>query len=174
MDIVILNDLESIKKYLNKKELLHRARCLLTDREYYVGIGTVNGEEWDANRKFCMNMLRNLGFAKTAMEERMMEEFRIFRGKLEEANGEAVDIKKYLLGCVANNIAWFVFPLESAGLEGARHQMTSAMERLRTLLSTGPPFVMWPSMVRKVVQFIPSTRSWLMNGVFRKMDEITL
>lgn len=174
MDIVILNDLPSIKKYLNKNELLHRAKCMLTERDYYQGIGTLNGEEWSANRKFCMNMLRNLGFAKTAMEERMMGEVVRLTEKIEQTNGEPVDLRQYLLPVVSNNIAWFVFPPVLPGLGPAMHQMTCAVETMRRILSTGPTWVMWPSLVRKVLQFIPSTRSCLMKDVLNKMDEITL
>ncbi|XP_077536686.1 cytochrome P450 2U1-like isoform X3 [Haemaphysalis longicornis] len=71
-NIVIPNSIEAIKKFLNTKELLNRSHCFLTAREYYAGVGSLSGIPWMATRKFCLNMLRNVGFAKTAMEDNMM------------------------------------------------------------------------------------------------------
>ncbi|KAK8756861.1 hypothetical protein V5799_000435 [Amblyomma americanum] len=67
--MVILNDFQAIKKFLTKREVLYRPRNWLFRGEQYGGVATLNGEVWEHNRRFCLHVLRNLGFGKTSMEE---------------------------------------------------------------------------------------------------------
>ncbi|KAL1473724.1 hypothetical protein MTO96_021836 [Rhipicephalus appendiculatus] len=68
-DMVILNDFPSIKKFLTKREILYRPVNWLFRGTVYGGVATMNGEVWEHNRRFCLHVLRNLGFGKTSMEE---------------------------------------------------------------------------------------------------------
>ncbi|KAL1445490.1 hypothetical protein MTO96_045004, partial [Rhipicephalus appendiculatus] len=71
-EVVIVNDLENLKAFATAKELLNRPQEMTRGSDNYNGLMTLNGELWSANRRFCMTMLRDLGFANCKMEEKMM------------------------------------------------------------------------------------------------------
>nr|XP_054930111.1 cytochrome P450 2C37-like [Dermacentor andersoni] len=68
-DMVMLNDFQSIKKFLTKREVLYRPVNWLYRGAVYSGVATMNGELWEHNRRFCLHVLRNLGYGKTSMED---------------------------------------------------------------------------------------------------------
>ncbi|KAH6925189.1 hypothetical protein HPB50_001548 [Hyalomma asiaticum] len=96
-NVVILNDNNSIKKFFNAKEVLWRWPTFVGYSDFYKGLAQLNGERWSANRKFCLSMLRDLGFAKTAMEGRMMVREQI---KLYKASMSADDTKDFIHGYI--------------------------------------------------------------------------
>ncbi|KAL1473726.1 hypothetical protein MTO96_021838 [Rhipicephalus appendiculatus] len=68
-DVVIISDFQLIKKYLPRKELMNRPQNWFFKEGDYGGVAAYDGEEWAENRKFCMQVLRDLGYGKTSMEE---------------------------------------------------------------------------------------------------------
>lgn len=108
-DMVVLNDFNSIKKFLNTKEILNRARSYEIRPVHFPGVGCLNGELWNANKKFCLTMLRDLGFARTAMEDKMMEEFAHLEGNIGKTDGQPLDVKNDIQSCTSGNVASFFY-----------------------------------------------------------------
>ncbi|KAL3188677.1 hypothetical protein MRX96_022476 [Rhipicephalus microplus] len=108
-DMVILNDFQSIKKFFTKREILYRPVNWLFRGTVHGGVATMNGEVWEHNRRFCLHVLRNLGFGKTTMEEHIKNECRCIIEEVAEARGEPIAFHDYLLTSTSNNISALVY-----------------------------------------------------------------
>ncbi|KAL3215011.1 hypothetical protein MRX96_034298 [Rhipicephalus microplus] len=80
-EVVIVNDFDSLKAFGAAKELLYRPPEMNRGRECYNGILTLNGDMWTANRRLCLTVLRDLGFANDKMEQNIMKELQILKEK---------------------------------------------------------------------------------------------
>ncbi|XP_075544608.1 cytochrome P450 2A4-like [Dermacentor variabilis] len=143
-DVVILNDFESIKGVLSRKELLNRTENLVLKSNKVTGITGLNGNAWLENRRFCLHVLRDFGFGKKSMEEHIREEAEYLFDKIRSFRGIPVDIKEYLVPSMSNNITALVF--------GRRYQFEDRRrkfldERLALLLNAIGP--------RSLLTFIP-------------------
>ncbi|KAH6925990.1 hypothetical protein HPB50_012925 [Hyalomma asiaticum] len=65
-NIIVLTDQASIEKYLCKKQVLNRASQWVAQNKTN-GLGTINGDDWQENRRLCMKILADLGFRKDSM-----------------------------------------------------------------------------------------------------------
>ncbi|KAL1415368.1 hypothetical protein MTO96_029478 [Rhipicephalus appendiculatus] len=126
LNVVILNDFENIKKFCSTKEILWRSHSYVGYRENYRGLGQLNGQAWTANKRYCLYKLRDLGFAKTTMEGRMMQEFRRVADSIGNANGKPLYLSQYVLPCTLNNIVSFFY----GGLLTHDHPTRSKLHRL--------------------------------------------
>ncbi|KAK8774645.1 hypothetical protein V5799_010824 [Amblyomma americanum] len=107
--MVILRNFQAIKKLLTKREVLCRPRNWLFKGELYGGVATLNGEVWEQNRRYCLHVLRNLGFGKTSMEEHIKDECCCIVEKVAEAKGAPIAFQNYLLTSTSNNISALVY-----------------------------------------------------------------
>ncbi|XP_071037591.1 cytochrome P450 18a1-like [Parasteatoda tepidariorum] len=71
--------------------------------------GAFNELPWKEQRRFSLHMLRDLGFAKTRMEEHLKEEIHDLLEHLEEFGGKPIVLKPHLAPSMSNNIATLVF-----------------------------------------------------------------
>lgn len=172
-DIVVANDFNSIKKFLSTKELLNRSRCFGVRREHFEGLGSLNGELWNYNKNFCMNMLRDLGFARTAMEDKMMEEFGYLEKKIGKTNGKPISVKDYIQPCATNNIASFFYARHLAPDHPSRHQLQKLFINLCVPLQSGPMQVFCPRIVRWVIDRLPFTRFGRINACMTALEKFT-
>ncbi|KAL1415360.1 hypothetical protein MTO96_029470 [Rhipicephalus appendiculatus] len=147
-DVVVLSDVQSIKKFCKNSDGLYRSGCFIVGRDYNKGLATQNGECWVANKRYCMSVLRDLGFAKTSMEERMMDDFRQLEARIRDSKGQPVRIRPLILTCVASNILSFFYP---NGLPGAVIQFS-------------------PSPVRNLLYHLPFTRNGKVDAIMNTMD----
>ncbi|KAK8768194.1 hypothetical protein V5799_015341, partial [Amblyomma americanum] len=169
-DVVVLSNARSIKNFCKNTDGLYRSGCFVVGRDYCKGLATMNGNFWAANKKYCMSTLRDLGFAQTSMEERMMEHFRKLELKIGETKGEPVFIRPYLLTCLVSNIISFVY---SSGLPGgmaALETVTSILERMQTIMSGGAVIQYLPSFFRYLLYYIPFTRNGKVQSIMDEMD----
>ncbi|MCP6646011.1 cytochrome P450, partial [Klebsiella pneumoniae] len=67
------------------------------------------GETWKQTRRFSLTVLRNMGFGKKTLEDRIREEALCLVEALKKTNGSPCD-PSYLLACVpCNVICSFIF-----------------------------------------------------------------
>uniref|UniRef100_T1JZS5 Cytochrome P450 n=1 Tax=Tetranychus urticae TaxID=32264 RepID=T1JZS5_TETUR len=65
----------------------------------------MSGEPWKQQRRVALTILRNVGFGKLALEEKLKQEINMFIDSLKSANGAAVDFGEVIKLSVANNIS---------------------------------------------------------------------
>lgn len=154
-DVVVMNDIDSIRKFANQNELLDRADCFLTARCYNGGV--LNGNEWKANKKFCMSMLRDLGFSNTALETRLKEQFCQLADRLGELNGQPAFIFPDVISCASKNVSCFFFGSPQPEDEVWLKALNSLMGKLNALLMKEAFFQFLPRLLRRMFEYIPST-----------------
>lgn len=171
-NIVIPNSFEAVKKFLNTKELLNRSHCFLTARDYYAGMGSLSGSPWMANRKFCLNMLRNVGFAKTAMEDNMMEEIMRLSKKIANTKGQPIQVHELLMSTVLNNVASFFYgswPPDDAN----RLKLFGIMKKILEVFTTGPLFQFIPRVLQSLHSRLSFTRNGLLSTAMGELEEFS-
>ncbi|XP_040069314.2 cytochrome P450 2J6-like [Ixodes scapularis] len=149
-DVVVLNDLDSIKEGLNKDDCLARPSHFLLKTVGIDGIATMNGHAWVDNRRFCMHVLRDLGFGKKSMEEHIKEEIAELYDVLRSWNGAPGKIKNVITSSVSNNITALVF--------GERF---SYDDPRRMFLDKGASTVSRQANVTSALNFLPDLRKLL-------------
>lgn len=107
--VVVLNDLDSIKEVLCKNEVLNRSENVILHVLGVTGVGTLNGKLWQDNRRFCLHVLRDLGFGRKSMEEHIKEESLYLTEKIAETKGSPIAVQEYLVPSMSNNISALVF-----------------------------------------------------------------
>ncbi|KAH7954068.1 hypothetical protein HPB49_015320 [Dermacentor silvarum] len=177
-DMVILNDFQSIKKFLTKKEVLYRPHNWLFRGQVYGGVATLNGDTWVDNRRFCLHVLRDLGFGKTSMEEHVKAStphlpFGYSRGnifavfseecqglveKIAEAKGAPLAIQEYIFPSTSNNIAALVYGSRYPFEDPRRRHLDELLSELFKAIGAGTMIEFLPPFVRNVLTWLPSTR----------------
>lgn len=107
--MVIVNDFEAIEKLFSKDELLCRSKNW---RLYGLSVGypiSLEGEEWVQNRRFCLQALRDIGFAKPAVQNDILDECHRLIARLSESHGQHIAIEDLMLPSVSNNAVAPVF-----------------------------------------------------------------
>ncbi|CAN7995742.1 unnamed protein product, partial [Ixodes hexagonus] len=157
-DVVVLNDLDTIKEGLNTDEVLSRPTDFLLRSVGVDGIVTMNGQPWVDNRRFCMHVLRDLGFGKKSMEEHIKEEIAQLCDYLNSWNCGAGPLSDVLTSSVSNNITALVFG-ERYPRDDPRRQF---LDRGAIRLSRNARFISaldFLPALRRLVSCIPSSRS---------------
>ncbi|KAM7290965.1 cytochrome P450 2J6-like isoform X1 [Ixodes scapularis] len=157
-DVVVLNDLDSIKEGLNKDEFLARPTNFLLKRVGIDGIATMNGQAWVDNRKFCITVLKELGYGKKSMEEHIKEEIAQFCDVLKSWNGTPGKMETLIASSVSNNIAALIFG-ERFSYDDPRRKFldkgASTVSRNASLTST----LEFLPALRKLLSYLPSSKS---------------
>ncbi|XP_077551678.1 cytochrome P450 2C38-like [Haemaphysalis longicornis] len=174
IDVVVLNDMTSIQNFSNKNELLYRSRYYIMWRECYKGLGWQNGDVWKANKRFCMSTLRDLGFAKSPMENQMTVEIGSLVQHIQNTNGRPVYTQKLLWPVVVNNVAWFFYGSGGQVEKDVRHALTKLLEKARTVFREGAPFVFLPWPLLRLLEYVPGTRQWRLHGVMCKVEKMVI
>ncbi|XP_075543712.1 cytochrome P450 2A13-like [Dermacentor variabilis] len=158
-DMVMLNDFQSIKKFLTKREVLYRPVNWLI---YILGtkcVATMNGELWEHNRRFCLHVLRNLGYGKTSMEDHIKDECQSIIDKVAEAKGAPIAFQDYLLTSTSNNISALVYGRGYPFDHQRRRFLDSLLNDLLSAIRAGglvefvPPFLLKGTMALNLLPF---------------------
>ncbi|CAN7940537.1 unnamed protein product, partial [Ixodes hexagonus] len=70
-NVVILNDFETIKRFMSRKDMVHRPADWIITHSGILGVATLNGKAWSDNRRVCLQALRELGIGQRSMKERI-------------------------------------------------------------------------------------------------------
>ncbi|KAK8777571.1 hypothetical protein V5799_029082 [Amblyomma americanum] len=170
-DVVVMNDIESIRKFVNHNELLYRADCFLTPLSPNQGLGVLNGAEWKANKKFCMSMLRDLGFNETSLERRMMKEYCKLAHRIDEANDNPVFIFSDILAAASNNIASFFYASNQPEEEAWRKDMNRLLGMINAVMIKAGVFQFLPRFVRRIFQYIPFTVAGKVRTIMGELED---
>lgn len=172
-NIVILSSFEAVQKFLNTKELLNRSHCFLPARDFYTGVGSLNGISWMANRKFCLNKLRHVGSVKTGIEDNMMEEFRRLSEKLSDTNGEPIHVGQFVMQSIVHNIASLVYGVGPPD-DPSRFKLNRIMKQLSDVITTGPMFQFTPPSLRRLEYHLRCTRNSRLNTAMVDLEEFSI
>ncbi|CAG2110465.1 unnamed protein product, partial [Medioppia subpectinata] len=107
---VIVNDWESAKDALLKDSFLDRPKngpFTLADNS--ISLIDDSGQEWRDHRRFALQTLRDLGFGKGSMEDRIGDEISYLIKLIDETNGQGFNFHKLLVPSMSNNISHLVF-----------------------------------------------------------------
>ncbi|XP_049268759.1 cytochrome P450 18a1-like [Rhipicephalus sanguineus] len=169
-EVVVLNDLDSIRAGLNNPDVLYRPNNFIMSCLGVKGITSLNGEPWQVNRRYCFHALRNLGFAKKSMEAHIQEEIKCFVNLLASAEGQPMVVAKKLAASVCNNISALVF--------GQRYELDDPRcHYIEGLVSTFMRYASVLSLldflptVRSVCNYIPYTKIGTLNDVVKNMKQ---
>ncbi|XP_077535945.1 vitamin D 25-hydroxylase-like [Haemaphysalis longicornis] len=173
MNIVVVNDFESTRKFLNTNEILYRSKTLGTHREYFAGVGSLNGKLWSANKKFCMTMLRDLGFARTTMEDKMMEEFSHLAEKIRNTNGEPINVREYIQPCASSNIASFFYARRLPPDHPSRQKLQNLITELFVHFQAGPLYHFFPTLLRRILERLSATRLGRISASMTALEKFT-
>ncbi|XP_077535567.1 vitamin D 25-hydroxylase-like [Haemaphysalis longicornis] len=171
--MVVLNDFNSVKKFLNTKEILNRARSFEVRPEYFQGVGDLNGEPWNANKRFCMTMLRDLGFAKTTMEDKMMEEFSYLDEKIRKTNEAPIHIKDYIQYCTSSNIASFFYARRLPTDHPSRQELQKLITDVVTSIQTVPMLLFCPRPLLWIMSRLPFTKVGQLKAALTALETFT-
>ncbi|XP_037568792.1 cytochrome P450 2H2-like [Dermacentor silvarum] len=170
-DIVILNDFDSIKDVLTRKDVLNRTDNFILDRSGVKGIVTLNGDAWQDNRRFCLHVLRDLGFGRKSMEEHIKDEVQYLADKILELRGSPVDIRKYLIPSMSNNITSLVFGRRYPFEDHRRKFLDERLRKVVKIIGSGSLFTFLPSWAFLIFTTLPFTNVAKIKEVLEEMFE---
>ncbi|CAN7986558.1 unnamed protein product [Ixodes hexagonus] len=177
VNIIVLNDFESIKTFLSKKEVLYRPInlfvLLIVSRKFPAGLATLNGQAWLDNRRICIRVLRDMGFGKKPMEEHIKEESEHLVERLAETNGSAILIQEYLTPSTYNNVAALVFGSRYDFEDPRRKAMVENLEEFTKAIGSGTLIDFFPGWIKAIIMTLPFMRVVAIKNVVRNLSELT-
>ncbi|XP_075544333.1 cytochrome P450 18a1-like [Dermacentor variabilis] len=176
-DVVVLNDLPSIRDALANPDVLYRPDNFIFRELGFIGILAMNGEQWQVNRRYCFHALRNLGFARRPMEKHIQAEVLHLVDLLSSQKGQPTMVALHLGSSLANVISALMFGQRFHSEEPGGH----FLERLSTKLMHSESFFSFMDFfpgIRALLATIPKTRVHTMKCVMKEMaqlvkDEVT-
>ncbi|XP_037286177.2 cytochrome P450 2H2 [Rhipicephalus microplus] len=168
-DVLVLNDLTSIKEGLSNPDVLYRPTDFIFRHLGIKGIASINGEQWQINRRYCFHVLRDLGFARKSMEKHIQEEVQSFMAVLASGKKEPMLVAHTLASSVANNITALVF--------GERYELGDPkgrhVERMLSKLLREAHFFSLTDFLpalRYVAAHLPTTQLYAMKSVLQELS----
>ncbi|KAH6926447.1 hypothetical protein HPB50_018707 [Hyalomma asiaticum] len=137
------------------------------------GLNQMRGEAWTANRKLCVSLLKDLGFAKTATEGRMMEEFRHVAESVAHTNGKPVNTLQYVAPCVFNNVVSFFYGDQLKHDNWTVRKLHRLMVQLVGALFRGRVQHYLPWRLRRLLVRIPFTQSHEVADMLAELDAVS-
>lgn len=159
VNVVVLNDFASIKKYLSMEATLIRSQRSIFEG-VTMGMTTLSGPAWVENRRFCLRVLKDLGFGKKSMEEHIKEELRYLIARLVDAKGSPVPIREHLIPSTSNVITALLFGTTYSFDDPKRKYLDKLLARLFKIIMSGSAVDFQPYWLRKIAARIPNTRSY--------------
>ncbi|KAH6926464.1 hypothetical protein HPB50_018724 [Hyalomma asiaticum] len=173
-NVVVVSDIEYIKKFCLDNQTLYRPDVLNLGRSYYQGITTMNGKEWKDNKRVCMSALRDLGFAKPTVETKMMDQCRKVGEAVEKAEGKPLHLGWQFIEWSANNIAYFFMGPWKEGNSDMSDKMMDILQRSFVLLKSAGIYEYTPGILRTFLQLIPSTTDYKIDKIFKELDNFIM
>ncbi|GIY94318.1 cytochrome P450 18a1 [Caerostris extrusa] len=107
---IVLDDYHSTKDAFAQDALMGRPPENPFDlRPKTLETGAFNGLPWKEQRKFSLQMLKDLGFGKSHLEDMIKEEIRDLLDHLAKFNGQPTLVRTVLAPSMSNNIASLVY-----------------------------------------------------------------
>ncbi|NWI85560.1 CP2J2 protein, partial [Pitta sordida] len=110
MKFVMVNGMRLIKEVLvNQAENFLERPDIPTETFDKMGLISSSGHLWKAQRRFTLTTLRNFGFGKRSVEERIQEECRFLVDAFKDEQGNPFDPQFTLTNAVSNVICSLIF-----------------------------------------------------------------
>ncbi|RWS22289.1 Cytochrome P450 18a1-like protein, partial [Leptotrombidium deliense] len=108
VDVVVLNDWESVREALSKDEFLGRPQqTIFNAYTEDVSFAFLEDDEWREQRRFAMRTLKDLGFAKALMENQIAESINELCDYIEKQNREPKKMLTWIHGTSLNVVLEF-------------------------------------------------------------------
>lgn len=170
-DVVVLNDLGSIREGLTNPDVLFRPDNTPFRFLGIKAIATLNGEPWKVNRRYSFHVLRNLGFAKKGMEEHIKESVQRFADFLATGEGKPLVAAQPLATSIANDVTALVFG-QTYDLD---HPMARFIENMLSKFLRHASFLSvedFLPLVRLLTACIPNTRMEITKRTLTQLAQI--
>ncbi|CAN8022318.1 unnamed protein product [Ixodes persulcatus] len=168
--MVVLSDFERTKKYLNKKEILYRPDTWMFKQTTFTGVGVMNGQKWQDNRRFCLHGLRDVGFGKTSMQDTIREESGYLVENILATKGQPIDFEEFIYPTVSNNITTLVFGTRYAYDDPRRHYLDEHMKHFNHLLHKSYIIGYLPPWLQRIATLFPSMRDGAIKEASEKLS----
>ncbi|KAL3234001.1 hypothetical protein MRX96_022758 [Rhipicephalus microplus] len=168
-NVVVLNDFESISEVLSMKELLYRTGNLTVDEAGFRGLLSLNGQAWIDNRRFCLQVLRDLGFGRSSMEEKLKEEAEYLTEKIAEHIGAPLAIQDLLVPSTSNNVTALVFGTRYAFEDARRQFLDDRLKKLSRFIGARRLSLLLPRWINQLAAKIPVLKNNLAGPI---LDEL--
>ncbi|XP_040070115.1 cytochrome P450 2J4 [Ixodes scapularis] len=109
VNVVILNNYESVQEAFSKKQLLARTPKLFLTQAGVAGFMTLNGKSWIDNRKYCLHLINSPAYGQKDMETQVQAEIVYLVERISKVKGSPIPVKQYLLPSLSNNVTALVF-----------------------------------------------------------------
>ncbi|CAL1262528.1 unnamed protein product [Larinioides sclopetarius] len=107
---IILDDYQSTKDAFAQDAFMGRPPENLFDlKKATLETGAFNGLPWKEQRRFSLQMLKDLGFGKSHIEDMIKEEIRDMLDHLAKSKGKPIKVRPVLSPSMSNNISSLVF-----------------------------------------------------------------
>ncbi|KAM7291382.1 cytochrome P450 2H2 [Ixodes scapularis] len=156
-NVVILNDFESIKTFMTRKDMVHRPSDWIIRHSGVLGVATLNGKPWVDNRRVCLNALRELGIGQTSMKERVREECQYLVKRIADWAGVPNLLEEYLKPSVSNNITALVFGRRYDYDDARRKYMDDRLDETIDVLTQDSIVSVLPLWAFNLMALIPSS-----------------
>ncbi|KAL1419650.1 hypothetical protein MTO96_025158 [Rhipicephalus appendiculatus] len=156
---IILNDLHSIRRFLNHNDILYRCRSFVFSDSLDIGFARYEGKLWDENRRFSLKVLREIGFGKAAMKDIFDEGCDRLVSRIAESEGNPIDLFELILASISDNIGMFVFGRRySFGHHEHRH-LSRALRQEFSASRDPSALDSLPAFVTTLARLLPFTRA---------------
>lgn len=166
-NVVVLNDFNSIKKFLCKREILYRASNLVFRQAGVVGLTSINEKKWEDNRRFSLHVLRDLGFGKVPMEENIKAECQWLVEKIADTKEAPVMLGTYATPSMSNNITAIVFGRRLQFDDPERKFLDEKLTELLVGLTSGPLLNFLPTFINDITAKFCFTREARLRSTFK-------
>lgn len=158
-NVVILSDVKIWKEFVAMEESLIRPHQSVVYQACrgYLGIATLNGKAWADNRRFCLRVLRDLGFGKTALEDHIKQQLQSLVNQIEDSKGTAIPIKECLFSISFNVISAVLFGSTYKESDHKHRNVKTHIMNLMGALATHSLVDFIPVWLSTVMSYVPFT-----------------
>ncbi|CAN8023375.1 unnamed protein product [Ixodes persulcatus] len=174
VNVVVLNDYASVKKWLSHSAFQSRLRNVFCRNTGVFGIATLNGEAWRENRRVCQNILRDNGWKLANMEEQIQVIFQALQylcSKLNEHNGIPVLINHYLKASIEKCIMKMLIGEYYRIGDPRRRLLDRCMSQVGRGLSSCSLVVWEPSWLYTIAGYLPFSSVQMLRSGYRGVVE---
>ncbi|KAK3598208.1 hypothetical protein CHS0354_026610 [Potamilus streckersoni] len=130
------------------------------------GITAVSGHTWKNQRKFTLLTLRNYGFGRSILEDKIHTEVKLFLSEIEKANHEPFQMMASIETSVGNVISHVVFGGYFNHEDPRFKTLMDGFNSFAHFLTSNSPVLLWP-----ILRFVPGD-FFGVKTISRKMQEV--
>ncbi|KAK3598207.1 hypothetical protein CHS0354_026609 [Potamilus streckersoni] len=130
------------------------------------GITAVSGDTWKNQRKFTLLTLRNFGFGKSTLQDKIHTEIKFFLSEIEKVNHKPFQMMVPIQTSVGNIISHLVFGGHFNHADARFKTLMDGFNSFIQFASVRSPVIFWP-----ILRFVPGD-FFGVKTISRKMQEV--